>query len=175
MILYGKGDLNIKAANEFSQVEALCPKWWGRERARLKGIAAIAQCQGTAERWPLVAGITNRQINFWSPRARLKLARCGEVSYLVTPASHKSQRGQIMCKNCLFSSFHKKCWGKKKSLKRPYLQLISNQNAQCLGCWLQPVKLWGFQGTASHWHPLSVPIKGILLLVHYHSPSAIGL
>lgn len=112
--LYGKGDLNIKVVNEFSQVEALCPKWWGRERARLIWIAAIAQCQGMEERRPLVAGIINREINFWSPLERLQPARCGEISYLVTPASHKSQQGQNMCKNYLFSSFQKRCWKKKK-------------------------------------------------------------
>lgn len=112
--LYGKGDLNIKVVNEFSQVEALCPKWWGRERAWLIWIAAIAQCQGMEERRPLVAGIINRQINFWSPLERLQPARCGEISYLVTPASHKSQQGQNMCKNYLFSSFQKRCWKKKK-------------------------------------------------------------
>lgn len=63
--LYRKGDPNT--VSEFSQVEVLYPKWWGRERARLKGIVAIAQCQGTAEWWPVVAGVEKRQINFWSP------------------------------------------------------------------------------------------------------------
>ena len=136
VILYGKGDINIKAGNDFSQVEALCLKWWGRERGWLQSIAFIAQCQGTAETWPLVAGITNRQINFWSPRESLQTARCSEISYLVTPASHKCQQSQIMGKNYLFFSFQMRYWKKKKTLKRLYLHLTPNQNAQCWGCCL---------------------------------------
>lgn len=122
-----------------------------------KGHKRNCSHQGTAERWSLVAEITNRQINFWSLWKSLWPSRCGEVSYLVTSASHKSQKGQIMCKNYLFSSFQKTHWKKrKKTLKRLYLHLIPNQNAQRLDCWLQPAELQCFQGTTSNWHSLAV-------------------
>ena len=177
MNLYGKGDLNIKAVNEFSQVEALCPKWWGKERALLKGIAAIAQCQGTAERSPLVAGITNRQINFWSPWQSLQPARCGEISYLVTPASRKSQQGQIMCKNYLFSSFQKRRWEKKDTKKGCTYSwyLTKTPSVWTADCNLSNFKVFrGLlpTGVLCLWLP---SIKGISLLPHYYSPSTISL
>lgn len=171
MNLYRKGDCNTKAVNEFRKVEVLCPKWSGREKAGLKEIAAIAQCQGTAERWPLVTGITKGQINFWSPQKCLQPARCGEDSYVVTPASYKSQQGQIMCKNCLFSAFQKRSWV-EKTLKSLWLHLIPNQNSQ----WAANCSLSNFEvfrrllptGILYLWLP---SIKGTLLLPRYCSPS----
>lgn len=128
-------------------MEALCPKWWGKERAQLKGIAAIAQCQGTAERWPLVAGIKNRQINFWSPWESVTCQvwrglLLGELS--ISQISARSDNVQKIS----FSLFPKQKLGKNYDTEKVVLipNLITTQNALCLGCWLQTGKTLSFSG-----------------------------
>lgn len=79
----------------------------------------------------------------------------GDPSILQVPA--RSDNVQKLS----FLLFQKELLGKKKKkkiLKRLYLHLICNESTQCLGCWLQPVKLWGFQGTTANWHSLSLTL-----------------